>query len=96
MHTSIAAEQRNEYGAILKKHQPRQQGQRSSRSAKKPKVDVAGMDHESDPDDSDFASDGSLAESMEDGDTEVDEVQPSNAEVYLAKSSFNPHSPYLV
>ena len=30
MYTSIAAEQRNEYDTIIKKHQPCQQGQRSS------------------------------------------------------------------
>ena len=96
MRTSIAAEQLNEYGVIVKKHQPHQQGEQSSRLAKKPKVDVAGMDHESDPDDSDFASDGSLTESSEDGDTEVDEAQPSNAEVYFTKWSFNLHSSYLI
>jgi hypothetical protein len=64
MRTSIAAEQRNEYGAVLKKHQPRQRGHQSSRSAKKPKVDVR-MDHESDPDDGDFTSDGSSMERSE-------------------------------
>jgi hypothetical protein len=53
--------------------------------AKKPKVDIAGMDHQSDPDDGDFASEGSLTESSEDGDTEVDEAQPLNAEVYFTK-----------
>ena len=96
MYTLIAAEQLNEYGVVVKKHQPRQQGQRSSRSVKKPKVDVADMDHESDPDDSDFPSDGSSMESSEAGDMEVDEAQPSNAEVYFAKLSFNPHLHYVV
>ena len=82
MYTSIAAEQRNEYGVIIKKHQPHQRGQKSTRSVKKPRVITAGMDDESDPDDSNFVSDGSSMESSEDGDTEVDEEQPSNAEVY--------------
>jgi hypothetical protein len=85
MHVSIAAEQRNEYGAVIKKHQPCQRGERSSRLAKKPKLDAAGIDNVSDPDDSDFMSDGLLAESLEseDGDIEVDEAQPSNAEVFI-------------
>jgi hypothetical protein len=43
------------------------------------------MDHESDPDNGDFTSDGPLMESSEDGDTEVDEDQPSNTEVYSAE-----------
>lgn len=83
MQASIAAEQRSEYGGIIKKHRPGQRGQQSSRLAKKPKVDTASIDNVSDPDDSDFMSDGLLAESLEleDGDTEVDEVQPSNAEI---------------
>ena len=55
MHTSIAPEQLDEYGVVVKKHQPCQQGQQSSRLAKKLKVDIAGIDHESDPDDGDFA-----------------------------------------
>ena len=96
MHTLIAAEQLDEYGVVVKKHQPHQQGQRSSRLAKKPKVDIAGIDHESDPDDGDFASEGSLTESSEDGDTEVDKAQPLNAEVYVTTWSFNLHSSYLV
>jgi len=96
MHTLIAAEQHNEYGAIIRKHQPHQWGQQSSWLAKKPKVDTAGMDHECDPDDGNFTSDGSFMESLEDGDTEVDEAQSSNAEVYFIKWSFNPHSPYLI
>ena len=96
MHTSIAAEQLDKYGVIVKKHQPHQQGQRSSWLAKKPKVDVAGIDHESDPDDGDFTSEGFLMESLEDGDTEVDEAQPSNTEVYFTKWSFNLHSSYLI
>ncbi|KAI0285201.1 hypothetical protein BC826DRAFT_1109379 [Russula brevipes] len=74
LYTSIAAEQCNEYGATIKKHRPKQQGQRSSRSAKKPRVDTAGMD-ESDPEDSDFMSDGSSVGSSEDGETEVDDAQ---------------------
>jgi hypothetical protein len=85
MHTSIAAEQCSEYGAMIKKHHPHQQGQRSSRLTKKPKVDVIGVDHESDPNDGDFASDGSSMESSEVGDTEIDEARPSNAEVCFAK-----------
>lgn len=85
MQISIAAEQHNEYGSIIKKHQPGQRGQRSRRLAKKPKVDAAGIDNASDPDDSDFMSDELSAESpeSEDGDTEVDEAQPSNAEVFI-------------
>jgi len=82
LYTSIAAERCNEYGAIIKKHQPHQKGKRSSQSAKKPRVDTTGMD-ESDPEDSDFMSDGSLAGSSEDGDTEVDDAQPLMAEVYF-------------
>ena len=96
MHTSIAAEQLDEYDVVVKKHQPCQQGQWSSRLAKKPKVDIAGINHESDPDDGDFASEGLLMESSEDGNTEVDEAQPSNAEVYFTKWSFNLHSSYLI
>jgi hypothetical protein len=84
MYASIAADQCNEYGAIIKKRQPCQRGQQSSRLAKKLKADTAGKDDESDPDDSDFASDGSSTESLEDGDTEVDQAQPSNTEVYFA------------
>jgi hypothetical protein len=83
MYTSIAAEQCNEDGVIIKKRQLPQRGQQSARLAKKPKLDTAGMDNESDPDDSNFVSDGSSTESLEDGDTEVDEAQPSNAEVCL-------------
>ena len=82
MYTSIAADQLDEFGTVVKKHQLRQRGQRSSRPAKKLKIDVAGMDNESDPDDGEFVSDGSLTESSEDGDTEMDEALPSNAEVY--------------
>ena len=96
MHALIAAEQLDKYGVIVKKHQPCQQGQRSSRLAKKPKVDVAGINHESDPDDGDFASEGLLMESSEDSDTEVDEAQPLNTEVYFTKWSFNLHSSYLI
>jgi hypothetical protein len=40
------------------------------------------MNYESDPDDGGFTSDGPLMESSEDGDTEVDEAQPSNTGVY--------------
>jgi hypothetical protein len=43
------------------------------------------MNHESNPDDSDFTSDGSLTDSSEDGDTEVNEAQPLNTEVHFAK-----------
>jgi hypothetical protein len=82
MLASIAAEQRNEYGAVIKKRQPCQRGQQSSRSAKKLKVDAAGLDNASDPNDSDFMSDGSSTDSLEDGGTEVDEAHPSNAEVF--------------
>jgi hypothetical protein len=100
MHASIAAEQCNEYGAFVKKHQPRQQGQRSGRSAKKHKVNVAGMGDEIDPEDSDFMSDSSSAVSLEGGDTEVDEAQPSNAEVFhilrADASNLNAHLPCLV
>ena len=96
MHALIAAEQFDKYGVIVKKHQPHQQGQWSSQFAKKPKVDIAGIDHESNPDDGDFASEGLLTESSENGDTEVDEAQPSNTEVYFTKWSFNLHSSYLV
>ena len=85
MHASIAAEQHSEYGAVIKKRQPCQQGERSSRLAKRPKLNAAGIGNVSDPDDSDFMSDGLSAESLEseDGDTEVDEAQPSNAEVFI-------------
>ena len=97
MYTSIAAEQLNEFGTVIKKHQRRQRGQRSSRSAKKRKIDVqvAGVDNESDPDDSEFVSDGSLTESSEDGDTEIDEAQPSNAEVYFLCGLSDIHSPCI-
>ena len=91
MYTSIAAEQCNEYGTVIKKHQPHQQGQWSSWSAKKPKIDIAGIDNESDPDDDDFASDRSLTGSSEDDDTEIDEAQPLNAEVYFTWY-FDPYS----
>ena len=87
MYTSIAAEQLNEYGTVIKKHQYRQQGRRL---AKKPKIDIAGEDNESDPDDGDFTSDGPLMGSSEDDDTEIDEAQPSNAEVHFF-GSFDPH-----
>ena len=85
MQASIAAEQCNEYDGIIKKHQPDQRGQRSSRLAKKPKVDAAGIDNAPDPDDSDFMSDGLLAESLESevGDTKVNGAQPSNADVFI-------------
>ena len=98
MQISIAAEQRNEYDSIIKKHQPGQWGQQSRWLAKKPKVDTAGIDNASDPDDSDFMSDKLLAESLEskDGDTEVDEVQPSNAEVFIYRWHFDLHSCYIV
>ena len=82
MYASIAAEQCNEYGALIKKHQPHQQGQRSNRSAKKPKINVTGMGDASDPEDSDFTSDSLSTESLEGGDTEVDEAQPLNAKVF--------------
>lgn len=81
MHTSIAAEQCNELGVVLKKHRLPEQGQQSGRPAKKPKINTTDMDNKSDPDDGDFASDGSLMGSSEDNDTEVDEVHPSNAEI---------------
>jgi hypothetical protein len=84
MYASIAADQRNEYGVIIKKRQHCQRGQQSSRLSKKLKADAAGEDNESDPDDSDFASDGLSTESLEDGDTEVDQAQPLNTEVNLA------------
>ena len=85
MHTSIAAEQRNEYDAVIKKHQPCQQGERASQLAKKPKLNAAGIDDVSNPDDSNFMSNGSSVEGLESevGDTEVDEPQPSNAEVFI-------------
>jgi hypothetical protein len=83
MHTSIAAEQLNEFGTVTKKHQFRQRGQRSSRATKKPKTDVADMDNESDPDDDDFGSDGLSMGSSEGSDTEIDKVQPLNAEVFF-------------
>ena len=99
MHASIAAEQCNEYGAVVKKHQSRQQGPRSSRLAKKPKVN-AGLGDETDPEDSDFMSDSLSTESLEGGETEVDEAQPSNAEVFHIQcadaSNFNAHLPHLV
>ena len=81
MNVSIAAERCNEDGAVIKKCQPCRQGQQPGCLSKKPKGDIAGMDDKSDPEDGDFLSDGLLAESLEEGDTEVDEAQPSNAEV---------------
>ncbi|KAH9044093.1 hypothetical protein EDB83DRAFT_2317944 [Lactarius deliciosus] len=83
LYASIAAEQRDEYGAIVKKRRPCQQGQKSSRSAKKPKTVAAGIDSESDPDDGNFVSDGSSTEGSQGDDTEVDdlEAQPSNTEI---------------
>jgi hypothetical protein len=84
MYASIDADQCNEYSAIIKKCQPCQQGQQSNRLAKRLKADTAGKDNESDPDDGDFASDGSSTESLENDDTEVDQAQPSNAEVCLS------------
>jgi hypothetical protein len=60
MHTSIAAKQCNELGVVLKKHRLPEQGQQSGRPAKKPKINATDMDNKSDPDDGDFASDGSL------------------------------------
>ena len=85
MHTSIAAEQCNEYGAVIKKHQPCQRGERASQLAKKPKLNAAGIEDVSDPNDSNFMSDGSLVEGLESevGDMEVDEAQSSNAEVFI-------------
>jgi len=49
-----------------------------------PRLTVAGMDYESNPDNSNFMSDGSLTESSEDGETEVDKAQPSNAKVFIS------------
>jgi hypothetical protein len=87
MHASITAEQRNEYGAVIRRHQPCQRGQQSSQLAKKPKVNAAGMDNVSDPDDGNFMSESDRLsiESLEseDGDTEVDEALFSNAEVFI-------------
>ena len=83
MYASIAAEQHNKYGVIIKKHQPHQWGQQSSWSVNKYKVDLSGMENKSDPDDVDFVSNGSLTESSEDDDMEIDEAQPLNAEVYF-------------
>ena len=81
MYTSIAAEQLNEYGTVIKKHQHCQQGHWL---AKKPKIDIASKDNESDPNDGDFTSDGPFMGSSEDDDTtEIDEAQPSNAEVHF-------------
>ena len=53
--------------------------------AKKPKLNAAGIDDVSDPDDSDFMSNGSSVEGLEleVGDTEVDKAQPSNAKVFM-------------
>jgi hypothetical protein len=45
------------------------------------------MGNESNPNDSNFTSDGSLMESSEDGETEVDEARPSNAEVFHIDAS---------
>ena len=54
------------------------------------------MDNKSDPDDGDFLADGSLTGSSEEGgDTEIDEAQPSNIEVYLFFLFFNPHLPCI-
>ena len=76
MYTSIVAEQHNKYGTVIKKHQPHQWGQWSSRPAKKLKIDIAGMDNRSDPDNDNFVSDGSLMGSSksEDGDTDIDKA----------------------
>ena len=89
MYTSIAAEQlTNKFGAVIKKHLPHQRGQRPNRPAKKLKIDspdvqVAGlgMDNESQADADDGDYNELLVESSEDGDTEIEEAQPSNAEV---------------
>jgi len=81
MYTSIAAEQCNEFGDVIKKHRAHGQGRRSGRPAKKTKITTTDMDNKSDPDDSDFASDGSLMGSSDDGETEIDEAHPSNAEI---------------
>jgi hypothetical protein len=83
MYTSIAAEQlTNKFGTIIKKHLPNRQCQQPSRPAKKLKIDVVGIDNESDPDDGEYVSDKLLIERSEDGDTEIEEAQPSNAEVF--------------
>src|SRR5271155_2671501 len=71
MYSSIAADKlTDKFGTIIKKHLPHQRGQRSSRPAKKLKIDVVDMDNESDPNDGKFVSDESSSES-EDGDTEI-------------------------
>jgi hypothetical protein len=48
LYTSIAAEQLNEFGSVIKKHRLHQQGPRSSRPVKKPKMDTTCIDDESD------------------------------------------------
>jgi hypothetical protein len=86
MYSSIAADKlTDKFGTIIKKHLPHQRGQRSSRPAKKLKIDVVDMDNESDPNDGQFVSDESSSES-EDGDTEIDDAQPLNAEVFSLSS----------
>ena len=89
MYTSIAAKQlTNKFGVIIKKNLPhRQQPAHPSRPAKKLKMDsdVLAIDNtpdDSDPDDGEYVSDELLIESSEDGDTEIEEDQPSNAEAF--------------
>ena len=96
---SITAKQCNKYGAIVKKHQSCQQGPQSSRLAKKPKVN-AGLGDKTDPEDSDFMSDSLSTESLKGGETEVNEAQPLNAEIFHIQcanaSNFNAYLPRLV
>lgn len=92
MHASIAAERRNEFGAVIKKHRPHRRGQQSSRPLKKSKVDATAVQDPSDPDDTDFvSSDESLMETSEAGDTEINEAEPLIAEVCFTIQSFNSH-----
>ena len=72
MLTSIAAEQCNEFGVVIKKHRLHEQGQRSGRPVKKPKINTADMDNKSDPDDGDFASDSGSFMGSSEGDTEIE------------------------